>query len=253
MRRAVVALISCLSAALLSPAPAQNTGLTLDQIVEKHTDAFGGADQLKTIQTAIITGGASLRDGQIGMPVTIRIKRPALMRMDMHLQERTFVESFDGTTGWTINSFSGSNTPQKMSDEDARSALDNADFFEGSLVDYKAKGSSVELLGQQAVEGTSAYKLKITNKSGAVQYLYLDAASFLPIKTTGKRSQMGREMEYESVPSNYKAVKGVMIPFTIRQKIDGHDAMELNITQVDVNVPIDDSIFHMPEKPRDTR
>ena len=83
------------------------------------------------------------------MPVTIRIKRPALMRMDMHLQERTFVESFDGTTGWMINSFSGSNTPQKMSDEDTRSALDNADFFEGPLVDYKAKGSSVELLGSR--------------------------------------------------------------------------------------------------------
>jgi len=29
--------------------------------------------------------------------------------------------------------------------------------------------------------------------------------------------------------------------------------MELNITQVDLNTPIDDSIFRMPEKPRDTR
>ena len=226
----------------------------MDQIVEKYTAALGGADKLKAIQTATITGGASLRAGQIGMPVTIRIKRPAMMRMDMHLQERTFVESFDGTTGWMINSFSGSNTPQKMSDEDAAGALDNTDFLEGTLVDYKAKGSTVELLGQEAVDGASAYKLKITRKSGMVEYLYLDAASFLPLKTTGKRKQMGQDMEYESVPSNYKAVSGVMIPFTIRQKVNGRDAMELNITQVDVNVPIDDSIFRMPGKPQqDTR
>ena len=147
-----------------------------------------------------------------------------MMRMDMHLQERTFVESFDGTTGWMINSFSGSNTPQKMSDEDASSALDNTDFLEGTLVDSKAKGSAVELLGQETVEGASAYKLKITRKSGMVEYLYLDAATFLPLKTTGKRRQMGQDMEYESVPSNYKAVSGVMIPFTIRQKVNGRDA-----------------------------
>jgi len=236
---------------LLAPARGQNAGLTLDQIVQKHTAALGGADKLKAIQTVVITGGASLRDGQIGMPITIRIKRPALMRMDMHLQERTFVESFDGTTGWVINSFSGSNTPQKMSQEDAASALDNTDLFEGSLVDYKAKGSSLDLLGKEPVDDKSAYKLKITKKSGAVEFLYLDVGSFLPIKTSGKRKQLGQEMDYESAPSNYKAVNGVMIPFTIRQKINGRDAMELNITQVDVNVPIDDSIFRMPEQPHD--
>ena len=237
----------------LAPARSQEVGLTVDQIIAKHTQALGGADKLKAIQTVVITGGASLRDGQIGMPVTIRIKRPAFMRMDMHLQERTFVESFDGSAGWIINSFSGSNTPQKMSDEDASAALDNTDLFEGSLVDYQAKGSSVELLGQESVDGAAAYKLKITKKSGAVQFVYLDAASFLPIKTTGKRRQMGQELEYESVPGKYKAVNGVMIPFSIRQKLNGRDTMELNITQVDVNVPMDDSVFRMPDKPRDTR
>lgn len=251
MARAI--LILTVSFILLVPAHAQESSLTVDQIVQKHAEALGGADQLKAVQTVTITGGASLRDGQIGMPVTIRIKRPLFMRMDMHLQERTFVESFDGSTGWMINSFSGSNTPQKLSEEDTNAALDSSDFFEGSLVDYKAKGSSVELLGQERVDGAAAYKLKITKKSGAVQYIYLDASTFLPLKTAGTRKQMGQEVEYESEPGHYKAVHGIMIPFTIRQKLNGRDAMELNITQVDINAPIDDSIFRMPERPRDTR
>jgi hypothetical protein len=50
------------------------------------------------------------------------------------------------------------------------------------------------------------------------------------------------------MPSNYKEVNGVMIPFTLRQKMNGKEAMELNITEIDVNKPIDDAVFRMPEK-----
>jgi hypothetical protein len=108
MIRVLLIAIICLPAFLLFPAAAQDTGLTLDQIVQKHTDALGGADKLKAIQTVTITGTASLMGGQMGAPITIKMKRPAFLRMDMHIQERTFVQCFDGATGWTVNSFSGS-------------------------------------------------------------------------------------------------------------------------------------------------
>jgi hypothetical protein len=253
MIRALLIPIICLPAFLFLPAAAQDAGLTLGQIVQKHTDALGGADKLKAIQTVTITGTASLMGGQMGAPVTIKMKRPAFLRMDMHVQERTFVQCFDGAAGWTVNSFSGSNAPQRMSEEDTRSARDNADFIEGSLVDYEAKGTSLELVGREAVETKPAYKLKVTKKGGTIEYLYLDAATFLPIKTSGKRKQMGQEVDYESMPSNYRAVHGVMLPFTVRQKMNGRDAMEVSVINVDVNTPIDDSVFRMPEQPREAR
>ena len=76
----------CLSAFSLLPAAAQKADLTLDQIVQKHTDALGGIDNLKAIDTVTITGTASLMGGQMGAPVTIRMKRPAFLRMDMHIR-----------------------------------------------------------------------------------------------------------------------------------------------------------------------
>ena len=42
-------------------------------------------------------------------------------------------------------------------------------------MDYKAKGNTVELMGKEDVEGTPAYKLKVTKKSGNIEYDYLDA------------------------------------------------------------------------------
>jgi hypothetical protein len=251
MIRALLIPIFCLPAFLLLPAAAQDTGLTLDQIVQKHTEALGGADKLKAIQTVTITGTASLLGGRMGAPVTIKIKRPAFLRMDMHIQERTFVQCFDGSNGWIVNSFSGSNAPQKMSEDDTRSARDNADFVEGPLVGYEAKGTSVELVGREAVETSPAYKLKVTKKGGTIEYVYLDAATFLPIKTAGKRKQMGQEVDYESMPSNYRVVHGVMMPFNVRQRMNGRDAMEVSVITVDVNTPIDDSVFRMPEQPRE--
>ena len=44
---------------------------------------------------------------------------------------------------------------------------------QGSLVDYKAKGHSVEYLGKEDVEGTEAHKLKLTHKSGKTETMFL--------------------------------------------------------------------------------
>jgi hypothetical protein len=248
MLRALHKALALMPLLLLFPAVGQDTKLTVEQIVQKHLDALGGLDHIRAIQTVALTGSATLMGGQMGAPILIRIKRPGAMRMDMHIQERTFVECFDGTTGWIVNSMSGSGAPQKMSDADAAGARD-AGFIDGSLVDYQARGSSVDLVDQETVQGTSAYKLKVTKKSGAVEYVFLNAATFLPIKTVGKRNQHGQMLDYESMPSNYKEVSGVMIPFTLRERVNGRDSMELNITEIDVKKPMDDSVFRMPQAP----
>jgi hypothetical protein len=37
----------------------------------------------------------------------------------------------------------------------------------------------------------------------------------------------------------------------VRQRMNGRDAMEVSIINIDVNTPIDDSVFRMPEQPRE--
>lgn len=238
---------------LVIPAAAQDTQLTLDQIVDKHIQAIGGIDKLKAIQSVTISGKAVLMGGQLEAPITMRVKRPGSMRMEFTVQDKSYIQAFDGTTAWTINPFMGSPDPQKSNDEDTALAHDDADAIEGSLVDYKAKGHTVELVGKEDVEGTSAYKLKVTKKSGNVEYDYLDAATFLEIRSSGKRKQAGQELEFQSTPSNYKAVNGVMMPYSLSQKVNGSPMMELAIEKIEANTPIDDAIFQMPEKPKEEK
>ena len=247
----------CVPAFFFIPAAAQDApkaaDLTVDQIVEKHTQALGGTDKLKAIQSVSVNGKAVLMGGQIEAPIVMKIKRPASMHMEMSVQGKSFIQAFDGTTAWTVNPFTGSPDPQKSNDEDTQQAKDDSDFIDGSLVDYKAKGNTVELMGKEDVEGTAAYKLKVTKKSGSIEYEFLDAQTFLQLRSSGKRKQGGQEIDYESTPSNYKPVNGVMMPYSLSQKMNGSPMMELTIEKIEVNTPIDDAIFQMPEKPKEEK
>jgi len=230
-------------------AGAQTPELTVDQIVQKHIDALGGLERLKALQTVRATGKATLMGGQLETTVVMEAKRPTSNRMEMKIQDQSLVQAFDGSTEWSINPFAGAGEPQRATEEDNKAAIADADFVDGTLVDYKAKGSTVELLGQEEVGGIPAYKLKLTKKSGTVEYDYIDAKTFLPIKSSGTRKQMGKDLEFESFPRDFKSVNGVMMPYNIEQRVGGKPVLELVFDHIEANPAIDDSDFRMPEKP----
>jgi hypothetical protein len=97
----------------------------------------------------------------------------------------TGVQAFDGQKTWSVMPFSGKKDAEVGTDEDNKNAQDDADF-DGALVDYKAKGHTIELAGKEAVEGADAFKLKVTKKNGNIEYDYLDAETYLLVKTEGK-------------------------------------------------------------------
>ncbi len=244
MVRNVAVLLLAAPALFSIPASAQ-TELTVDQIIAKHVEARGGMDKLKAIQSFKTSGKMIMMGGQMEAPFTLQLKRPASMRMELSLQGKTLVQAYDGETAWTVNPLQGNAEPQKAGEDETKLFRDQADF-DGALVDYKTKGHTVELMGKEDVEGASCYKLKLTRKGGDVEYHYLDAQNFLPVKSTMRRKQMGAEVEMEAFPGNYKPVNGVMMPYSTDIKMGGRTMMQMSIESVEANAKIDDAIFKMP-------
>ncbi|MEK7404712.1 MAG: hypothetical protein AAB225_06355 [Acidobacteriota bacterium] len=242
-----VARLTLILAALSLGAPAQQE-LTVDQIIQKHHAALGGVEKIKAIRSVKITGKAVLGGGAMEAPMTIQFKRPRLIHTELTIQGRSIVTGFDGTSAWMINPMTGSSELQKRSEEEAQETAESADF-DGPLVDYKAKGHSVELAGKEDVEGTPAYKLKVTRKIGRTDYMFLDAKSFLLIKSVGRRKQMGQELDVESFTGDYKPVNGVLMAHSIESKVGGKAMMRVTFETIEANVDIDDSIFKMPAPP----
>ena len=53
--------------------------------------------------------------------------------------------------------------------------MKNTSDFDGALVDYKAKGNTIELVGKEKLDTKDVYHLKVTMKGGQVQHYFLDA------------------------------------------------------------------------------
>jgi outer membrane lipoprotein-sorting protein len=219
--------------------------LTLDQILAKHYTAMGGLDKIKAVNSVSMTSKMVMGGGQMEAPLTVKMKRPRMMRSDVTLQGKVFVRATDGATAWQINPFAGGDEPQKLSGAEADQINDGADI-DGVLVDYKSRGITVELIGKEDVEGSPAYKLKVTRTGGRIETDWLDASTFLAIKNSTKVTQMGQEMEVESFPGNYKKVDGVMMPYSLDQKVNGRTMVQMTVEKVETNLALDDSLFKMP-------
>jgi outer membrane lipoprotein-sorting protein len=242
--RTLLAVTAALSASTLSAAPAD----TVDEIVSKHIAAMGGAEKIRAIRTSKMTGKMVVGGGQTEARMVTYTSRPKQTRMDVDIQGQKIVQAFDGTTSWTINPGSGSNDPQRAPADESRAAATDADPDGSPLLDYKAKGTTIELLGKEEVEGAPAHKLKVTLKSGTVSTIFIDEKTFLTSKIMAKRKQMGQEIEVENYPRKYKAVDGVQMPFSTETKVGGRSMVQIVVEQVETNIPIDAKMFAFPVK-----
>ena len=238
--------ITLLPLAMCGAALAQDAP-SVDDLIAKNVAARGGAEKLKAIQSLKVTGTMTAPNG-MQLPLTITIKRPGMMRMEMNLQGAAIVTAFDGVNAWSINPMTGSNEPRLSSEDESKNVANNAEtFLDGPLFDYKTRGTKIEYAGKEDVNGSPAYKLKVTTKQGMAMNVYLDAKSYLEVRSIGKVNQMGQEMEVDTYPADYRPEGGVLMAHTMDSKMNGNPMMKMSMTKVEVNVPADDTLFKMPK------
>jgi outer membrane lipoprotein-sorting protein len=231
-------------AVVAAPAQAQD----LDEVLNNYYEAIGGMDAWQSVQSIKMTGKMVMGGMGIEAPFTVMAKRPNMARIEFVFQGMTGVQAYDGETAWQVMPFMGNPDPEEMTDDDAEDLWETADV-DGPLIGYEESGHTVELLGMEETEGTQAYKLKVTMNSGSVQYYYLDAEYFVPIRMEGVREVQGNTVEFETIVSDYKEVGGLMIAHSIEARPKGAPAGQVvTIDLVELNVELDDELFVMPEK-----
>jgi outer membrane lipoprotein-sorting protein len=238
LRRALLGLLA--GAVVTAPALAQ----TADEVIARSLEARGGLDKLKAVQSIRMTGKLTMGPG-IEAPITIEMKRPRSARLEITIQGSTGVQAYDGKQAWQIPPM-GSRQPEPIPEEMAKDLDEQADI-DGPLVDYKAKGYKVELVGKEKVEGSDAFKLKVTKKDGDVEYDYLEAESYLPVRVEAKRTVRGSEIEGEITFGDYKEAGGFLWPYSIQSSAKGRpEKQSVTIDKIEINPALDDSRFKMP-------
>ncbi|GAB4034096.1 outer membrane lipoprotein-sorting protein [Spirosoma gilvum] len=215
---------------------------TVDELVDKHVAALGGADKLNNVKTLYIERSMAINGMEIPSKSTIVVGKS--MRTETSVMGNSMVQVVDGSTGWMIRPamMGGTGDPEDMPADQLKSSKGQLDPF-GALVNYKAKGNQIELVGKEKVDGKDVYHLKVTTKEGQAVDEYLDATTYLINKVKMAMNGQAAEIAF----SDYKDKDGIKFANTM-EMASPQGALTFSTEKITVNGPVDDSIFKKPAK-----
>jgi hypothetical protein len=246
---AVMLGVAALGPTVMGCAPGAPTGEptgepTAEDLVARHLEALGGAEQLEAIETLSMSGRAKARPGQEAL-VTREVRPPGRIRTEFSHQGVTAVFACDGTDCWYVDPMAGVFDAEPMLPEEAKRAIDSADVL--GIIDFQAKGHSAELLGTETIDGRETFKLRVTSAREAEYVTYLDAESALLVREVTTRTIRGRTVELVTDFADFRPVDGIVFPHSIRSHAQGRDeVLEVVVEKIEINAPIDDARFEMP-------
>lgn len=222
-------------------------GYTAEELVAKNIEARGGMERVHAIESIRLTGKLTVNGGLLQLDYVALIKRPQSIRLEAKLQGLNQVQAFDGSQAWQINPFQGRKDPEKLSADDAKGLGEDAADVLGALVDFREKGYRLDSLGTEDVDGTEAYKVRVTRPNGDLIYVYLDPDYFLEIRTLSRRIEHGVPKETITDYGDYEKVNGVYMPLSQESgPKNSSDRQKVQFETAEVNVATDDAMFHFP-------
>ncbi len=232
------------------PAPA---ALTAEQIVDRSVEVRGGLQAWQKITTIIWVGHLeSERSGVPSLPFRLEEKRPGKSRFEITEPSQRSLRVFDGTSGWKMRpAQDGRPEVKRFTPQEIKFARE-APGLEGPLIDFRAKGSTVELEGTDQVDGHKAYRIGVRLASGERQSVWIDAASFLEARyDRNAYGASGLKGPVSVRFRDYRQVEGLALPsvFEISGAAGGKPD-RMVIERVALNLEIDDREFEGLGAPR---
>lgn len=230
-------------------AAAATPNLSVDQIVARNVAARGGLDAWHAVKTLTFTGELDVGGKKnTELPFVLKMKRPYKSRLEIRFEDKTALQIFDGAQGWKYRPFLGREEVEPFSPAETKEASSWAGL-DGPLIDYQVKGTRVALEGSDMIEGSPAYKLKLTLKDGETRHLWVDAETFLERKIEGEPRRLDGKMHTVAIFfRDFRPENGLAVPHTFETVVDGvRQTRKMTIERVAVNTPLDDMQFAKPQ------
>jgi outer membrane lipoprotein-sorting protein len=245
-------ILSCCIAALAAPAAraaeAKRADLTAAQIVDRNVKARGGLEAWRAVHTLKMSGEMDAGGtADTKLPFVLSLKRPHKSRLEITFAGKNAAQVYDGERGWKVRPFLNRDDVEPFTPAETRSAAASAQL-DGPLVDYANKGTRVELMGTERVEGKKTYKLKLTSRDGGERLVWVDATTFLEAKISGEPRKLdGRPHDVAIYYRDYRTVKGLQVPHVLETVVAGvKKSHKTTIETVAVNPQLDDALFARP-------
>jgi outer membrane lipoprotein-sorting protein len=218
-------------------------GQTAKEVLDKMIEAQGGRKVLASIKDMTISGSLEMIQNGLTGSLTLYQKEPDKIRMDMEFMGMVVTRAFDGEKGWMITpeTSGAQEMDAKMTEDMKKQALGN-----DATLNPEKYGITFAFKGKEKIQDKEYLVLEQTYKDGDKVTMYVDPATYLISRTKGKStSQMGSEVEAETVLSDYKKVGDSLVAHSIIIFQNGAEALRMAFTKITYNTGLEDAFFKM--------
>src|SRR5258706_3432450 len=224
---------------------------TADGVIKKYIGFSGGEKQWKRITTVVTSGEYNY--GGVVFPFKTYNKAPNLYKFVVTFKGKYYAQAFDGRSGWKIDVFNGDSTPTLLTGKAALAMSNEAIAeLEDVFINYKKKGHTVSLEGEDTVHGQLCWVIKLVLKTGETETYYFNQKTYeiMMKKTVSGNSEMGGAA-VDIYYNDYRNVNNIKIPFktVVRTKDQTLLSVTMNIAELNTAVADTEFQFHPPGNP----
>jgi hypothetical protein len=204
------------------------------KVIDRYKKASGGKSAAR-LKSTVMTGSVKGSDGTAGR-FSFQTSAPNNLRLDLETGGAKVSECYNGKSAWRLDS-RGLRT--LLGDEAKRLRLESL-LSNSRLNDLQRHRIVPQLAGKTAIDGREANAIEFI-KDGSRAKLFFDASTNLIVKRERETSEGVEETFY----GDYRAVDGVMEPFSLRIK-RGATELLVTIDLVEHNRAVELAAFRYP-------
>ena len=220
-------------------------GRAVDALIARNVEARGGADAWRAVSSLRLEGQMDLGQG-MHVPYTMEQQRPGRMCLEFEFDEQVATQCVADGSGWKTLPYRGRYLPEAMTPDELRDVADAASI-DGLLFNSAERGTSIEIVGKEVLDGRDVVKLEVVLSAGGKRWVYLDAETALEVRVDALRILRGEEHLVETWYHDWREQDGLLIA---RRQITRTEGMQesnvLTVDDVSVNANINSERFRNP-------
>ncbi len=233
---------------------------TVDDVVNKIVQSYGGAEKMAAIQDQVSTWDSNammmMGDSAVTMSgvMTITYKRPNKIKFETKDSNGNvgYLSVFDGTNGWVYMMEETGPSLRDMAPTEIQEATTLAETWLDGWHGYAAKGLKLALLSDTTMDGKAHHRLQVTDRFGNVSMNYCDAQTGFCERTESETTDPVTMAKAPNVMTftGYAAHDGWMMPQTVTSYDDkGNKTFEATLKDLKNNAGVADDAFAKPAPP----
>jgi len=214
---------------------------TADQIIDRYIEAEGGRAALSKLTSRVMTGTIDVPSMSLSGTVEVREKAPNRSLGTLTINGASFLQGFDGTTGWTDDPQNGL---RELSGAELAETRRESDFYH--TLDLRKLYLKFTLTGTDKVGDRDVYVVEgVVPEGGAPEKMYFDTQTGLLLRDVTQHHSADGVSEFQQEYADYRDTDGMKLPHTIRQINEG-TLVVITVEEYHHNVPLDDAQFAKP-------